>query len=327
MLSLTEKLLETLNNKRLIMDGAMGSEIFSSLNCNYKTFNYKYCEHLNIHNPELIKSIHKSYLEAGATLIKCNTFSGASLFLDEYILENSLGGTEKQEAYRANFEGVKIAKEVAQKFSLNKSEKIIIAGIISLPWGQEIHKEALEYAFHSQINSLLDGGADLLFLESLYDLEKTLLLIDVIDKNFSSIPIMLSFSPQLKNVDGLEQYSIFSGESLKDACDKIITKYPSLNYISFGLNCCSCSTSLIKPILELENYLIHRGLKNIYISLHPSAGIPSISTIATYPDTVKKFISNFSKIIERSSKLRFIGGCCGTNPDYIAQLISFNSIH
>ncbi|MEO0240209.1 MAG: bifunctional homocysteine S-methyltransferase/methylenetetrahydrofolate reductase [candidate division WOR-3 bacterium] len=268
----------------MVADGAFGTYLYKKgipLNKNFSL--------LNIENPELVKSIHREYIIAGAELIETNTFS-ANLYKipDEDI------------CYKANLEGAKIAKEVSEN-------KVLVAGSIG-PIGKpiypfsEIKKEDIKKYFYPQVKGLIDGNVDLLIVETQVLIEEAEEILKVIKEIKRDIPIILSFS---FNEDKLTPF----GVSIKDVVE-LAEKY-KVEFV--GAN---CGVGPI-PTLEIINEFLN--LTKIKVSSMPNAGYPVYKKGGFfYPSHPEHFLEYAIKMVEEGVKI--IGGCCGTEPRHISLI-------
>lgn len=268
----------------ILADGAFGTYLYKKgvpLNKNFSL--------LNLENPELIKSIHKEYIIAGAELIETNTFS-ANLYKIQ----------DEELCYRVNLEAVKIAKEVAEN-------KVLVAGSIG-PIGKpiypfsEIKKEEIKKYFFPQIKGLIDGNVDLLIVETQILIEEAEEIIKSIREIRKDIPIILSFS---FNEDQTTPF----GATIKDVVE-LAEKY-RVEFV--GANCG------VGPSITLEIITKFLNLTKIPISSMPNAGYPIYKKGGFfYPSHPEHFSQYLIKMAQEGVKI--IGGCCGTEPKHISLI-------
>ena len=306
-----------LNERIMILDGPMGTMIQEhSLNENDfrgKSFvDYKKPlkgnnDLLNITMPDLIKSIHRDYLEAGADIIETNTFNSTSISLADY-------GMEKY-AYDFNHAGAKIAKEVKDEFCNTKKSEVFVAGSIgptnrtaSLspdvndPGYRAISFDDLVNCYSEQVLGLIDGGVDILFVETIFDTLNAKAALFAIDKIKSEkkldIPVMVSGT--ITDASG----RTLSGQTV----EAFVISISHIPLLSIGFNCALGADQLLPYVKRLSN------ITNTYTSVHPNAGLPN--AFGAYDQTA----TEMSELIENYLKeniINIVGGCCGTKPEHI----------
>ncbi len=276
-----------INSKYSLFDGAIGSYLYQ------KGFSYPISK-LNIENPKIILDLHKEYLDAGVDIITTNSFSADLSILSKYNLEDLI--------YEINFQSVKIAQKAIDGYN-NK----LIAGSIGPGFfkPEEIIKdrELLKNSVSIQSKVLIDGGVDIILLETILSLIGAEISLKEIKKNIEKssrdIKILLSFSPD-SSIDN-------------SRLEQLVKKY---DIESFGFNCGNDFNSF-------TNIFINKN-RDIKMNLmFPSAGIPkNKNDQLLYPIDQSQYIKEFSKFI-KNENLKFIGGCCGTTPNYIRNLKKF----
>ncbi len=314
------KLLKNLLNERiLVLDGSMGVFIQKFRLTEEQFRGERFKDHpvdlkgnndiLVITQPEIIKSIHKKYLEAGADIIETNTFNGTSISQSDYKTENLV--------YEINFQAAKIAKEVADEFTKqNPTKPRFVAGSIGPtnktlsispdvndPGYRAVTFEEVANAFKEQARGLIDGGADILLIETMIDTlnAKAALygIMELCEEINSNIPIMISGS--IIDMSG----RTLSGQNTEAFW---ISVSHTKNLLSVGLNC-SLGPKQIRPFIEELS-----RIANVYVSLYPNAGLPN--EFGGYDETPQ----SMSEVLEEFAKEGFfniIGGCCGTTPEHI----------
>lgn len=273
-----------MGKKLIIADGAFGTYLYKKgvpLNKNFSL--------LNIENPEFIKSIHKEYILAGAQLIETNTFS-ANLYKipDEDV------------CYKVNLEGAKIAKECAGK-------DVLVAGSVG-PIGKplypfsEIKREDIKKYFYPQIKGLIDGGVDLIAVETQILIEEAGEILKSIKEIKKDIPVILSFS-------FTQEKATPYGVSVKDIVE-LAEKY-KVDYV--GANCG------IGPVVALDIIKEFTYLTKIPLSSMPNAGMPVYRKEGFfYPSHPDHFSKYAIQMINEGVKI--VGGCCGTEPKHISSV-------
>ena len=258
--------------------------------------------------PNLIKSIHMDYLEAGADIIETNTFNSTSISLADY-------GMEKY-AYDFNHAGAKIAKEVKDEFcNKTKKSEVFVAGSIgptnrtaSLspdvndPGYRAVSFDNLVNCYSEQILGLIDGGVDILFVETIFDTLNAKAALFAIDKIKSekklNIPVMVSGT--ITDASG----RTLSGQTV----EAFVISISHIPLLSIGFNCALGADQLLPYVKRLSN------ITNTYTSVHPNAGLPN--AFGAYDQTA----TEMSELIENYLKeniINIVGGCCGTKPEHI----------
>ncbi|MCX7874670.1 MAG: methionine synthase [Melioribacteraceae bacterium] len=314
-----EQLKKLLNEKILVLDGSMGVFIqkFKLTEDQFRGERFK--NHpvdlkgnndiLVLTQPDIIKSIHRKYLEAGSDIIETNTFNGTAISQSDYKTENLV--------YEINIEAAKIAKEVANDFTnLDPSKPRFVAGSIGPtnktlsispdvndPSFRAITFDELALAFKEQARGLIDGGVDILLIETMIDTLNAKAAIygimELCDEINSDIPIMISGS--IIDMSG----RTLSGQNTEAFWISIAhTK----NLLSVGLNC-SLGPKQIRPFIEELS-----RIANVFVSLYPNAGLPNeFGGYDESPESMSVVLEEFAK----EGFFNIIGGCCGTTPDHI----------
>ena len=307
-----------LNERIMILDGPMGTMIQEHSLDENDFRGKRFVNHkeplkgnndlLNITMPDLIKSIHRDYLEAGADIIETNTFNSTSISLADY-------GMEKY-AYDFNHAGAKIAKEVKDEFCNNtKKSEVFVAGSIgptnrtaSLspdvndPGYRAISFDSLVNCYSEQVLGLIDGGVDILFVETIFDTLNAKAALFAIDKIKSEkkldIPVMVSGT--ITDASG----RTLSGQTV----EAFVISISHIPLLSIGFNCALGADQLLPYVKRLSN------ITNTYTSVHPNAGLPN--AFGAYDQTANEM----SELIENYLKeniINIVGGCCGTKPEHI----------
>lgn len=284
---------EFLKERIGILDGAMGTEI-SKLNLKLKCN-----EELNFKNPDYVKNIHLNYLKAGADIIETNTFNANKISLFEFGI--------RKNCYELNKMAVEIAKEAIEEF--NSKENKFIAGSIGptnkfLSFSKDISFDQMEEAFFEQAFGLIEGGVDLLLIETITDSLNAKSCVFGIKKAMKEskkdVPFVLSLS---LSKDG----RTLNGQSIESF---VLTTLP-FEPFGFGLNCSFGPENFEGFLLSLKE------ITEKPIFLYPNAGIPDEK------GNYKYSVNEFAKILKKYAKkglVNVIGGCCGTNPQFIRKL-------
>ena len=302
-----------LNSRILVLDGAMGTMIqtYKLEEEDYRGGKFK--DHdiplkgnndlLSITKPELIKEIHRGYLNAGADIIETNTFSSTSIAMKDYGLEN--------EVYELNYESAKIAKEVASEFN----EKKYVAGSIGPtnktasmspdvndPGFRAVSFDELVDSYYEQVKGLVDGGSDILLVETVFDTlnaKAALMAIsNYFEENKISIPIMVSGT--ITDNSG----RTLSGQTV-NAFLISLSHFPLL---SIGFNCALGADQLTPYMKRLSNST------NFFTSAHPNAGLPN--AFGEYDQTPDEMLTQVREYFD-DNLVNIIGGCCGTTYEHI----------
>jgi len=315
------KIEDILKERILIIDGAMGTMIQRhKLNeADFRGERFKDHTHplkgnndlLSITRPDIIKDIHRQYFEAGADIIETNTFSGTSIAQADYHLEHII--------YDLNFQAAKIAKEVADEFTMQEPHKPrFVAGSmgptnktaslspdVNNPGFRAITFDELVKAFKEQAKGLIDGGVDILLLETIIDTLNVKAALFGIQELFDEIgrelPIMVSGT--ITDASG----RTLSGQTT----DAFLISVSHVPLLSIGLNC-ALGASALRPYLQVLN-----EKAPFFTSAYPNAGLPNeFGQYDQTPDDMASQIEEFLK----EGLVNVVGGCCGTTPEHIKKI-------
>ena len=294
---------ERLEHHILVLDGAMGT-MLQNANLTSEDFGgeeYEGCnEYLNITRPDVVESIHRAYLEAGSDIISTNTFGGTPVVLNEYSLGNR--------AAEINKKAVEIAKKVATEFSTLDWPRFVAGSMgpttktLSVTGG--ITFDELQHDFYVQAKGLIEGGADLLLLETSQDMLNvkagTLGIKQAFEELHKKIPVMISGTIEPMGTtlagQGIEAFYI-SIEHIKP--------------LSVGLNCATGPEFMTDHLRSLSE------IATSYVSCYPNAGLPDEEGhYHETPETLSKKLAGFAD----KGWLNLVGGCCGTTPDHIRAI-------
>ena len=313
---------QAIQKRILVLDGAMGTMLqaynFSEEDFrgerfkDYPTSLKGNNDLLSLTQPKAIAEIHRKYFEAGADIVETNTFSGTSIAMADYNMENLV--------YELNYESAKIAKHVAEEFNKqNPNKPRFVAGSIgptnktaslspdvNRPEYRAITFEELRVAYKQQTEALIDGGVDVLLVETIFDTlnaKAALFAIDEIKEERNiDIPIMVSGT--ITDASG----RTLSGQTV----EAFLTSISHIPLLSVGFNC-ALGAEQLKPYIQR---LSHET--NFFTSAHPNAGLPN--AFGEYDQTPKEM----QQLIEEYLKdglINIIGGCCGTNPGHIKAIV------
>ena len=317
------EILKALLKKRiLVLDGAMGTMIqrhklqeedfrgerFKNHSRDLKGNN----DLLSITRPEIIQNIHRAYLEAGADIIETNTFSGTSIAQSDYKTEEFV--------YEINFQSAKIAKEAAEEFTKRNIDKPrFIAGAlgptnktlslspnVNDPGYRATTFEIMSEAYYEQVKGLIEGGADILLIETIFDTLNAKAAIYAVEEYMNNtgkqIPVMISGTI-------VDQ----SGRTLSGQTTEAfwISISHTKNLLSVGLNC-SLGAKQMRPFIEELSNIV-----NCFVSIYPNAGLPN--EMGEYDETPKT-MSTLLREYAEANFFNIVGGCCGTTPDHIKAI-------
>jgi len=319
---------ELLLDRIFILDGAMGSLIqqYNLTDADYRGERFKDFPHelkgnndlLSITRPDVIKEIHAQYFEAGADIAETNTFSGTSIAMADYYLEDLV--------YELNFESAKIAREVADEFTeKNPSKPRFVAGSIgptnrtlSLspdvndPGFRAVTFDELVIAYQEQVRGLVDGGADLLLVETVFDTLNAKAALFAIDQFFTQnpnhtyLPVMVSGT--ITDASG----RTLSGQTT----EAFLTSISHMPLLSVGLNC-ALGADLMRPYVKTLS-----DRSPFFVSAHPNAGLPNeMGEYDESPEQMAEVIEDFLQ----HGFVNIIGGCCGTTPAHIKAIATIAS--
>lgn len=317
-----ESLKKILEEKILVLDGAMGTMI-QNHNLTEKDFRgerFKDYQHdlkgnndlLSITQPDIIKGIHRAYFEAGADIIETNTFNANSISQADYQMQNL--------AYELNYESAKIAKEVAEEFnSKDKSKQRFVAGAlgptnktlslspnVNDPGYRAVTFDEIASAYYNAAEGLIDGGADIILIETIFDTLNAKAAIFAVEKllNEKSLNVPVMISGTIVDNSG----RTLSGQTVEAF---FISVSHSKHLVSVGLNC-ALGAKQMRPFVEdLSN------VSDKFLSVYPNAGLPN--EMGGYDETPQIM----AEVLEDFLKSRFVnivGGCCGTTPDHIRKI-------
>ena len=306
-----------LSKRILILDGAMGT-VLQRFNLSETDFRGALFQThgvplkgnndiLNLTQPGTIRKVHEEYIAAGADIIETNTFNANAVSQSDYGCEEWV--------YPLNLEGARIARACA---AAHPERTIYVAGSIgptsksltlasdaSCPEYREVDFDTLAAAYETQVNGLIDGGVDLLLVETIYDGLNAKAALHAIarvqEKKSTTLPVMLSATINDKSGRTL------TGQSL-EGLYTALSHYPIL---SFGLNCSFGATELALFLKELSPKVAR------YISIYPNAGLPN--EMGEYDESPEFTASCLQKMAEEGL-INLAGGCCGTTPGHIRAI-------
>ena len=314
------KLRDNIKDRILILDGAMGTMIqgydltekdFRGNLELLKMLNYQgNNDMLNLSRPDIIEDIHRRYLEVGADIISTNTFSAQRISQADYHMESF----SRDIAYA----GAKLARKCADEYSTADKPRYVAGSIgptnktcsmspdVSDPAKRDLTYDALFDAYSEQVAAMIEGGIDVVLIETIFDTLNAKVAIDAslseMKKAGVDLPIMLSVT--ITDLSG----RTLSGQTL-DAFLASVSSYP---IFSVGLNC-SFGAEQMRP------YLKELAAKApYYISIHPNAGLPN--SMGEYDETPEIMVPQMASFVNEGL-VNIIGGCCGTTEEFIAGYV------
>jgi 5-methyltetrahydrofolate--homocysteine methyltransferase len=306
---LRESFLEAAKKRVLLFDGAMGTEI-QRLNPKKEDFpdgKDGFNDGLILSRPEWIKQIHRAYLQAGADCIETNTFGSNRFKLAEY------GYGDKTAEF--NKKAVELAREVCNEFKEVTKPRYIIGSMgpsgylpsSNDPALGEIPLDEIQQAFMLQAEGLILGGVDALLIETSQDILEVKLAIEACHMAMKKVQ---KKAPIIANVT-LDQYGkMLLGTNVQSA----YTTVSNMNIDAFGLNCSTGPHEMVPSVRWLSE-------QDLPILVMPNAGMPqNEGGRAVYKMTPKEIAEALEDFVDKYDHIRMIGGCCGTNPQHIAEL-------
>ena len=261
--------------------------------------------------PDILKEIHSLYLKAGADILETNTFSGTSIAQSDYALEKSV--------YDINFHSAKIAREVADEYTMNTPDKpryvagaigptnrtLSISPDVNDPGFRAVTWDEMVLSYKEQTIALIDGGVDILLVETVFDTlnaKACLYAIDeVLEEKGFKLPIMVSGT--ITDASG----RTLSGQT----AEAFLISVSHMDLLSIGFNC-ALGANMMQPYLRVLS-----NNTKFPISAHPNAGLPN--EFGEYDETPRDMASQVKGFLEENL-INIIGGCCGTSPEHIMEI-------
>jgi 5-methyltetrahydrofolate--homocysteine methyltransferase len=312
---------QEIQQRILVLDGAMGTMLQA----------YKFTEEdfrgerfkdfpvplqgnndlLSITQPEAIKEIHAKYFEAGADIVETNTFSGTTIAMADYQMEDLV--------YELNYQSAKIAKEVADEYTAKEPNKPrFVAGSIGPtnrtasmspdvndPGYRAVTFDELRIAYKQQVEALLDGGSDILLVETVFDTLNAKAALFAIEgvKAERNIDVPTMLSGTITDASG----RTLSGQT----AEAFLISVSHIPLLSVGFNC-ALGANLLQPHLEAI-----ANKTSFAVSAHPNAGLPN--AFGEYDETPEEMGKQIEEYLKKNL-INIIGGCCGTSPDHIREI-------
>ena len=315
------KIEELLQERILVLDGAMGTMLqqyhFSEEDFRGERFKeWKLPlqgnnDLLSLTQPTAIAEVHRKYFNAGADIVETNTFSGTRIAMADYGMEELV--------YELNYESARIAKEVANEFTALQPDKPrFVAGSIgptnktaSLspdvndPGFRAVSFDELRIAYKEQVEALLDGGADLLLVETIFDTlnaKAALFAIEEVkEERAIEVPIMVSGT--ITDASG----RTLSGQT----AEAFLISISHIPIVSVGFNC-ALGAKQLTPHLE-----VIAAKSTFFTSAHPNAGLPN--AFGAYDESPEEMAAQIKEYLEKGL-VNIVGGCCGTTPAHITAI-------
>ena len=325
------QLREILKDRIMIMDGATGTMIqqhklseedyrggkqgeyikFSAPKGERELFLKGNNELLSLTQPQLIKKIHEDYLEAGADIIETNTFGANSIAQDDYYMAHLI--------HEMNLESARLAKEAAKKYSTPEKPRYVAGAIgptpktasispdVNDPGARNINFDQLVESYKAQTKSLIDGGVDIILVETVFDTlncKAALFAVNqVFEETAQRLPLMISGT--VTDASG----RILSGQTVSAFWNSIRHANP----LTIGLNC-ALGAALMRPYAEELS-----KIADTHICIYPNAGLPNPMSDTGF-DEKPHDTSTLLKEFADSGFINIAGGCCGTTPEHIKAI-------
>ena len=269
-------------------------------------------ELLSLTQPEVIREIHEQYLAAGADLIETNTFGATRIAQADYRMEHL--------AYEMNLESARIAKAACEKYSTPDQPRFVVGAVgptpktasissdVNDPGARNVSFDDLRDAYYEQVRGLVDGGADLLIVETIFDTLNAKAALFAIDEYYEDtgharMPLMISGT--VTDASG----RILSGQTVEAFWNSVRHAEP----LSIGLNC-ALGAALMRPyVAELSR------IAQTFTSVYPNAGLPNPMSETGFDET-PEITSSLIKEFAEAGFINLAGGCCGTTPEHIAAI-------
>jgi 5-methyltetrahydrofolate--homocysteine methyltransferase len=313
---------DLLDQRILILDGAMGTMIqrFKLTEADYRGERFKQhpkdvknnSDLLVLTRPDVIGDIHEGYLAAGADMVETNTFGANSIAQDDYGLGHL--------AREMNVAAAKLARAACDKFSTPDKPRFVAGALgptprtasispdVNDPGARNVDFEQLRAAYHDQVEALLEGGVDLLLVETIFDTlnaKAALFAIDeVFEKTGERLPLIISGT--VTDASG----RILSGQTVTAFWYSVRHARP----LAVGLNC-ALGAALMRPYIQE----LGKAAPDTYISCYPNAGLPNPMSETGFdetPDVTSRLLHDFAA----EGLVNIVGGCCGTTPDHIGAI-------
>lgn len=310
-----------LENRILLLDGAMGTMLqeYQFTEADYRGTRFKVhpCslqgnnDLLSLTQPQAILTIHQAYLDAGADIIETNTFSATSIAMADYHLQDLV--------YELNYQSAQLARQAADEYTQKTPDKPrFVAGSIgptnktaslspdvNRPEYRAVTFVQLQAAYREQVEALIDGGVDLLLVETVFDTlnaKAALFAIqEVLEERSLAVPIMLSGT--ITDASG----RTLSGQTV----EAFLISVSHIPLLSIGFNCALGADQLKPYVKQLAEQA------PFFVSVYPNAGLPN--AFGQYEQSPQQLQRQIQDYLEESL-INIVGGCCGTRPEHIRHL-------
>ncbi|MEP3374019.1 MAG: homocysteine S-methyltransferase family protein [Maribacter dokdonensis] len=312
---------EILKERILILDGAMGTMLqrYKFTEEDFRGERFKDWEHplqgnndlLSLTQPDAIADVHRQYFDAEADIVETNTFSGTTIAMADYFMEDLV--------YELNYESARIAKMVADEFTAKEPNKPrFVAGSIGPtnktasmspdvndPGYRAISFDELRIAYKQQVEALLDGGSDILLVETIFDTLNAKAALFAIEevKEERNIDVPIMVSGTITDASG----RTLSGQT----AEAFLISISHIPILSVGFNCALGANQLVPHLEVLSTKSEHA------VSAHPNAGLPN--AFGEYDETPEQMAEQIKEYAEKGL-VNIVGGCCGTTPEHITAI-------
>ncbi|WP_137893829.1 homocysteine S-methyltransferase family protein [Ramlibacter sp. 2FC] len=313
---------EILKHRIAILDGAMGTMIqrFKLSEAQYRGERFKDFhkdvkgnnELLSLTRPDVIRDIHEGYLAAGADLIETNTFGATRIAQADYDMAEL--------AREMNLDSARLARAACDKFSTPDKPRFVAGALgptpktasispdVNDPGARNVSFEELRAAYYEQTEALVEGGSDLLLVETIFDTLNAKAALFAIDEYFEAsgerLPILISGT--VTDASG----RILSGQTVTAFWHSVRHARP----LAVGLNC-ALGAALMRPYIQE----LHKAAPDTFISCYPNAGLPNPMSETGFdetPEVTSRLLQEFAA----EGLVNIVGGCCGTTPDHIGAI-------
>jgi 5-methyltetrahydrofolate--homocysteine methyltransferase len=269
-------------------------------------------ELLNLTRPDVIRDIHEGYLAAGADLIETNTFGATSIAQADYGMAHL--------AREMNVAAARIARQACDKFGSPDKPRFVCGALgptpktasispdVNDPGARNVTFDELRAAYHEQVEGLVEGGADVLLVETIFDTLNAKAALFAIDEFFESsgqrLPVIISGT--VTDASG----RLLSGQTVTAFWHSVRHAEP----LAVGLNC-ALGAALMRPYIQE----LHRAAPDTFISCYPNAGLPNPMSDTGFdetPEVTSRLLHEFAQ----EGLVNIVGGCCGTTPQHIAAI-------
>jgi 5-methyltetrahydrofolate--homocysteine methyltransferase len=313
---------EILKNRIAILDGAMGTMIqrFKLSEADYRGERFKDFpkdvkgnnELLSLTRPDVIRDIHEGYLAAGADLIETNTFGATTVAQADYDMQHL--------AREMNLQSAQLARAACDKFSTSDKPRFVVGALGPTPktasispdvndaGARNVTFEELRAAYYEQVEALVEGGSDVLLVETIFDTLNAKAALFAIEEFFEAsgerLPLIISGT--VTDASG----RILSGQTVTAFWHSVRHAQP----LAIGLNC-ALGATLMRPYIQELN----KVAGDTFISCYPNAGLPNPMSDTGFdetPDVTSRLLHEFAA----EGLVNIVGGCCGTTPEHIGAI-------